>query len=282
MESVFFAWLTLTLGLLLGVALPVFALVWVPKTFRRSAARRTRVAVFAVLLLAGVTASQIMLLRPGTDPCALPFALIGFVELFYLLGWLFWERTTGMSTKRRTGYMSLIYVLLMGQVVVGYYIDQLIPEPQIRSRVARAKAEMRNLAANLEVYYIDHKAYPPAVDTDGKFLFHEDSETGISSGYVPWILTTPNAYKADPFHKIRKRSDVYGPYRYATNGSTCWIMASPGPDENNDVRIEDFPDPDKGNCDPKRFLSHFGTGTAVEYDGTNGTTSSGDIVTTGP
>jgi len=286
MGSVLFDGFLAAVGIFLFVALPGALLVWVPVTFKPCATRRTGRAVFAVLLLGGVTASQIALVGTGPVVCAFPFALAGSVELFYLLGWLFWERKTGMSTLRRTGYMLLIYFLIMGNVAVGWWAYSWIDYPQTRARAARAYGEMRTISIAIEVYSIDHKAYPPAVDINGKILFHEDSETGVSSGYVPWLLTTPTAYLStipmDPFHRTRKKPGPYGPYRYATNGSTCWIMVSPGPDENNDVRIEDFPDPEKANCDLKNFLSHFGIGTAVEYDGTNGTTSSGDILRVGP
>lgn len=59
-------------------------------------------------------------------------------------------------------------------------------------------------------------------------------------------------------------------------------MSSLGPSRREEMRIEDFCDPKKANCDPAKFFSHLGPGTAVVYDPTNGTESAGEIVTTGP
>jgi hypothetical protein len=148
--------------------------------------------------------------------------------------------------------------------------------------VARAKAEIRNLAVNLEVYYIDHKTYPPAVGIDGGIIPLDRNGTAVSAGYVPWMLTTPVAYTSslpsDPYHKTASGN---GPYRYATNGLSCWILTSRGPDEDIDIPIEEFPYPRKGNCQFRKFMSPWG-GPAIEYDGTNGTASSGDILRVGP
>lgn len=153
-----------------------------------------------------------------------------------------------------------------------------------RSPVAKAKSEIRNLAVNLETYYIDHDTYPPAVDEKGKYIALGKSVPGISAGYVPHALTTPISYAAslpnDPFNKTSAKTE--GTYRYATNGLACWILTSNGPDGDADIKVENYPSKDKGNCSWKGFMSHFGVGTAVEYDGTNGTKSSGDIVRVGP
>jgi hypothetical protein len=151
------------------------------------------------------------------------------------------------------------------------------------SEVANAKREIRNLSAPLETYYIDQNSYPPAVDATGKPVRLGESGEGISSGFVPWMLTSPIAYAtsipADPF--VRGGFYPVNTFRYATNGISCWIMTSDGPDQDIDMPIAEFPAPATGNCNLRGFLSHFG-GTAIEYAGTNGTTSSGDIVRVGP
>jgi len=169
-----------------------------------------------------------------------------------------------------------VLLLLAGELLVTplYF-------PARRSKVARAKAEIRNLAVNLETYYIDHNTYPPAVDLEGGIIPVGESAEGVSAGYVPWLLTTPIAYTSslpmDPFHR---RGTEHGPYRYATNGEGCWIMTSRGPDEDDDITIVQFPSPGVGDCSFRTFMSQFG-GPAIEYDGTNGTMSSGDILRVG-
>jgi hypothetical protein len=153
-----------------------------------------------------------------------------------------------------------------------------------RDKVAREKSEMRNLQAFLECYYIDNERYPPAMDMQGNLIPYADDGSGISAGYVPWVLTTPTAYvtrlPSDPFHRLR--NDEYGPYRYATDGLHCWIMTANGPDRKPDIPIEEYPRVGRTGYGYRKFMSHFGEGSAVQYDGSNGTVSGGDVVRVGP
>ena len=156
------------------------------------------------------------------------------------------------------------------------------------SRVSRAKSEMRDLSVALEAYRIDRSVYPPAADEDGNVIPYD--EDGVSSGYTPWMLTTPKVYMGarplDSFHRWAEKQPNRPPpvvfYRYATNGLCCWIMMSYGPDLDEDMSIEDYVDTKKGNCDLQLFLSQYGKGDAIQYDSTNGVFSSGDIVRVGP
>jgi len=183
-----------------------------------------------------------------------------------------------------TSLMPFVIAIAVLGLVAVVILPNLIGDQEggRRSKVARAKSEIRNLAVNLETYYIDHNTYPPAVDANGNIVpLGEDGEL-VSAGYVPWMLTTPIAYTSslpgDPF----VQSGGYPvTYRYATNGLSCWILASDGPDLDVDIQVTDYPDPAKGNCSYRTFLTQFG-GSAIEYDGTNGTTSSGDVLRVGP
>jgi hypothetical protein len=155
------------------------------------------------------------------------------------------------------------------------------------SRNSRAVSEMRNLQIALEEYRIDHNAYPPAADEDGDVIPY--NEDGLSSGYVTWMLTTPKAYivscPLDPYHRWPKGTRDWpslARYRYSTNGIHCWILMSYGPDQDEDMAIEDYVDSNKGNCSLKLFLNQYGKGDAIQYDSTNGVTSSGDIIRVGP
>lgn len=183
-------------------------------------------------------------------------------------------------------------VQLLGPVAVviiglaGFLYFQLKPPgASPRPKTAKAQSEMRNLAVSIETYRIDHNAYPPAVDPDGKIIPFSEDGTTVSSGYISWPLSTPISYAGsipkDPFH-VGKTKSQRELYRYATNGVSCWIMMSYGPDQDEDIAIEEFPSFEGAVCDLKNFLSHFGKGTAVLYDSTNGVTSSGDIIKTGP
>jgi hypothetical protein len=58
-------------------------------------------------------------------------------------------------------------------------------------------------------------------------------------------------------------------------------MTSRGPDLDDDMPIEQYPSPGVGDCRFRKFVTQFG-GPAIEYDGTNGTMSSGDVMRVGP
>jgi len=149
--------------------------------------------------------------------------------------------------------------------------------------VADTKSDFRQLEVHLESYYIDHNTYPPAVDENGKIIPYEPGGASVSAGYLPWLLTTPVAY-AD----LLPRDPCYHPrwskaplYRYATNGKDCWILTGPGTDRIPEIPIEEYPSPGMGSCQFKKFMSQFG-GPAIQYDGTNGLISTGDILRVGP
>jgi len=157
--------------------------------------------------------------------------------------------------------------------------------PSARAKVARAKSEIRNLAVALETYYMENNTYPPAVDGQGKIIPFSEDAYDLSSGYVPWLLTTPVAHNPsipdDPFGP-KGRQDPYWSktYRYAAKAKAYWIMTSAGPDLDQDMILEDYIRSASG--DIRLYLTQFGEGTAVEYDPTNGLGSSGDVFRTGP
>jgi hypothetical protein len=190
-----------------------------------------------------------------------------------------------VSNSTMSGAEALMFTMAapLGALPMAIAIPNFL-EAKSRSKVARAKSEIRNLAVNLETYYIDHNTYPPAVDESGKVVPLGERGSKVSAGYTPWMLTTPIAYTAvlptDPFHEAEGGGNVL--YRYATNGSDCWILTSHGPDGDMDIEIAEYPKPNEGRCDPKLFFSHFGVGNAIEYDPTNGTKSSGDVYRVGP
>ena len=149
---------------------------------------------------------------------------------------------------------------------------------RVGSKPSRAKAEMRNIATALETYYIDNNEYPPAIDEKGNIIPY--GEDGVSEGYTSSCLTTPIAHlpslPTDPFHDA---GDGY--YRYATNGASCWIMSSNGPDRDTDLGLSDYFSKDVACSDvySVTFSRHF---SDEIYDPTNGTTSNGDIFRSGP
>lgn len=185
--------------------------------------------------------------------------------------------------------------LLIVVAIIGILAAIAIPNflnAQIRAKVATANAELRNMAVGLETYYIDNNRYPQP--QTGNYLdVAGDPATG---GYTPNYLTTPVSHQStlpdDPFRQppaggVTLTNLNSFAYHYASNSLACWLMGSDGPDRvyggatTNGDGIEETEYVTQ--CDAQAFYLHLGGGgTSVIYDPTNGTTSPGDIVRTGP
>jgi hypothetical protein len=147
----------------------------------------------------------------------------------------------------------------------------------VRARAAKTIADMRTLSIVLEAYEADHKTYPPAVDASGQPIFAKNGE--MSAGFMPWVVTTPVAYMTelplDGFTATNRKD--FQPFRYATDGTTSWIVASNGPDEKADVDVSAFPAKEVSAGSPEIVLTRFRN---LFYDPSNGLISPGDIVWT--
>jgi hypothetical protein len=271
------------LGLLVAFFLKI------PRVFMRDASTNLLEPVLGLLVLGGIMA----LAGVGIGhPIPTLIGLVALGELLFLQGWVACERKTGMSSRRRSFFMGLTYLIIGGNVIWGHhwYQQGYWRATNIRAYLARGMSDIRSLAVSLETYYVDHKFYPPAVDGKGNIVAFQPDGSTVSSGYVPWLLTTPVAYMNSlPLDAFDLKTAAGGKtaraqvlYRYATNGLSCWIMTSNGPDRDPDIKIEEYPDPAKGNCSWKTFMSQFGVGKAIEFDASNGTFSSGDILRVGP
>jgi prepilin-type N-terminal cleavage/methylation domain-containing protein len=197
--------------------------------------------------------------------------------------------------KRAFTLIELLIVVAIIAILAAIAVPNFL-EAQVRSKVARAKADIRTLALAAESYRIDGNKYPITP------FYPASTRKNICQAHNwPWecgqwfILTTPIAYISSVPHDalFKANSEQWGiwqdyyrvwnlsthansslagaaPWGYpetvnfARSGGTIMI-ASVGPD-----RVEDVDDGSAGGAG-------IGTRGLIPYDPTNGTVSWGDI-----
>ncbi len=136
-------------------------------------------------------------------------------------------------------------------------------EAQTRSKVARAKSDMRTIATALETYHVDNRAYPQAA------LIPPSRRLRPLTTPISYLTTLPD----DPFRRGSGRSDDYRYGAMPLDNAHRWILASAGPDLNSSTDpIEFYP----GNI-PGLFYGLVDGFNYMIYDPSNGTVSRGDI-----
>ena len=179
-------------------------------------------------------------------------------------------------------------------------------EAQIRSKVSRAKSDMRTITVAIEAYSVDNTSQYPAPDFPYWRLPHGFGSDTPGIDYRAYGMTTPIAYltsiPTDPFpgtnDSIEDLQFSNPGYWYATKAFYAQIIpgvkeveypwkvsytaeASTDPTQNN-------PKWDLLSHGPDRILKHIGLDDECDqpmkyqYDPTNGTVSVGNIVRVGP
>ena len=181
--------------------------------------------------------------------------------------------------RKDRGFTLIELLIVVGIIAIlsAIAVPNLL-EAQTRSKVSRAKAELRTIAGALETYHVDNHQYPP-------WMINGVEVNPTSKRLFP--LSTPVAYitsipSKDPFQD-KIIPDMYDSYDYvdaesfARNGDpepsfrsrgAEWRISSAGPDCINTYGGPAYMNP----------VNNPG----YDYDPTNGTISKGDIVKLGP
>lgn len=194
-------------------------------------------------------------------------------------------RGKGISSVGRPSRAFTLIELLIVVAIIAILAAIAVPnflEAQVRSKVARAKNDMRAMVAGLESYHVDHNSYPPdGTDIDPMvFNFPADFDMALRLR----VLTTPIAYIStifdDPFHvqkvQFSGSAELYPgeppfAYVYNTFGS---FTGGFGPGPENAGAPDNYTLTSLG---PNQEFDAVLLGTTIEYDPTNGTVSGGDI-----
>lgn len=180
---------------------------------------------------------------------------------------------------------------ILGGMAVPIYL-----EAKTRTRISKAKSDMRMVAMGMETYFADHGFYPKPGDSNGETLADGDFSEDPYDTRIPTALTTPVSYLdlryADPFIVNRKdidRSYLLYTKEYFTGAvgeADYWkylgdalgpesvlqveyVVLSRGPDLDHDEPV--------GHTWPSGDSQGDPGGPAV-YDPTNGSVSNGDVL----
>ena len=189
--------------------------------------------------------------------------------------------------------MMVTALMILASVAVPNYI-----ESQTHSKVARAKADMREIAIAIEAYAVDNSAYPDVSWYPGYSLPLSNTRSGSRNAG----LSTPVAYLAgnmvDPFGGVNTSEDMYQasfrsardywywsqPYLDAQINGGTWVTAGPGADAplSKWVIMSHGPDGVWAHIGAPQGTQEVDRPLKWAYDPTNGTISWGNIARCGP
>jgi len=202
--------------------------------------------------------------------------------------------------KRVLGFtlIELLIVVAIIAILAAIAVPNFL-EAQVRSKVSRAKADMRSLATALESYRVDQNQYPP-----DSVYYNMFRTPRIEVESPLYLLTTPLAYMtqipSDVFptraHAVWNPAAQPQPYVYFgwcqwkylqkafhpewLDHGYQWLLYTRGPDlQLNGGEYAMFSEEVLNSLGPPVW---DGIGYPCLYDPTNGTTSAGDIIRVGP
>ena len=210
-----------------------------------------------------------------------------------------------MTTPRPTAFtlIELLIVVAIIAILAAIAVPNFL-EAQTRSKVSRAKADMRSMATAVEAYSVDYNRAPVAAQWVARYnrfnarvlgltspvayitnvpvdIFRE-KEIGfpITPGELPVYEYTdvatavdlsPDPYPSFPSYNLFVNPNVVDLYYTGRRGAgVTWWLLTVGPDRKSDYQVY--------NSNPITELAAPILGNQRTYDPSNGTLSDGDIV----
>ncbi len=175
--------------------------------------------------------------------------------------------------KRAFTLIELLIVVAIIGVLAAIAVPNFL-NAQIRAQIARATSDHKSIGDSLEMYLLDHNAYPGDHDLDNfmngeaglfrlttpvSYMSSLPSDPFIERNLMNYISQSSNGYakQGRPDYEMGSGSDNTGQYRIH-----AWSLLSYGPDRDDDIGPHDsFP---------------FGV-WIKPYDATNGLRANGDL-----
>lgn len=186
-------------------------------------------------------------------------------------------------TRRGLSLIELLLVVAVLAILAAIALPSLT-DAQVRSMVARTKADFASLRTVIESYHVDHAEYPRMTMLGDDTYTHPDGRVESMGGTLgPWV-TTPVAYTTyyewpDPFtYPVRSLPFDLRIYTYHRTADVLPLAMAEG------VLLESVYGPRTHrhymlwSFGPSVFLTgREGLDFELEYDPTNGTISVGGL-----
>jgi prepilin-type N-terminal cleavage/methylation domain-containing protein len=209
-----------------------------------------------------------------------------------------WQTTKPEGTHKAQGFtlIELLIVVAIIAILAAIVVPNFL-EAQTRAKVSRARADIRSVATALESYVVDNNHYPTMYNYAAHFANPVTQLADLLYWYVPDALSTPIAYlsSADlrcPFGGDKPQSanfpgELWRRYSYENvnelmdyHGPNWQILSDSSRTPLPKYAVERDPLHKIGRWRVLCIGPDIAWNPMIQYDPTNGTTSTGNIMRT--